>query len=573
MFSAVFRTRALFLLLFAIISAGSTFAQTINVNAANVLNTFEGNPVGMNLNYCVDDDVYLDKPISLADGLNEMGIGMLRYPGGEKSDNYLWSIAPWDSADPHFAIPGKCNSPNGRFGDEEGIRALASTLDFDEFMAVCEATGAKPCIVVAGDTHYHQRCPDVPSRQELITNAVEWVRYANATNDYDIKYWIIGNESYHNVAYDDNTPSSTQYADDVVAFATAMKAVDPGISVVANGKAGEWANTVMNIAGNHIDGYATSYYPINNWGNGYDVYRNNNQDFTSGIRSIISSIGDRDIRVLATEFAPIDWSEQWPKENDLGHAIVNFQMFGDAMSYSKVVGACFWNTRWHTVDTQPRNLFNALDDKGEINANGQALAVWGNNILNKMVQSSNSGYVNSFTTVGSDGDKCNVFLINKDYSRHDVNVAISNYDGIGSGDLKVSLAKLSGDSLTDERPKITFPTNVPDVSGSTIPMSLDPLSITVLRLDNSPPVGLRNRSLSARLPTGLMDVSIHTGMLRVALGRAAQNAPRLEVINSMGQLVHSAIVRKQLSILDLSHVPAGVYLVSIGNQRSVIAKQ
>ena len=68
--------------------------------------------------------------------------------------------------------------------------------------------------------------------------AAGWVRYANVEKDYDVTYWTIGNENYGNGHYgadweaDDHADKSPkEYAATVIAYAEAMKAVDPTIKV------------------------------------------------------------------------------------------------------------------------------------------------------------------------------------------------------------------------------------------------------------------------------------------------------------------------------------------------------
>jgi alpha-L-arabinofuranosidase len=256
----------LFLLPFIFVSR--SFSQTISIDAANVIKTFDHNPVGINLDYLMDDDSYLNPAISLSQSLLNMKIGMLRYPGGEKSDNYLWSVFPYTNAQPQFATQGNCNWPNNdsRFSVNH-INPLSSTMDFDEFMAICKSTGASPLIVVSGDANYCTFCPNPPSLNDLITNAVEWIKYANIKNNYNIKYWMVGNESWNSAAYD-KPGTAIQYANDFVQFSQAMKAVDPSIILVANSKSGAWLNTLLQSANGYIDAIALSNYPVYNWTNG-----------------------------------------------------------------------------------------------------------------------------------------------------------------------------------------------------------------------------------------------------------------------------------------------------------------
>ena len=460
----------------------SCIAQTINVDAGVVVKTFDHNPASINLDYLMDDDAYLKPAISLQQSFKNMKVGALRFPGGEKSDNYLWSVAPFNSVDPHFATPGACNWPNSdtRFSSNQ-LTPLNTTMDFDEFMTICLATGAKPLIVVAGDANYNTGC-NPPTRNTLVNSAAEWVKYANIKKGYNIKNWMIGNESWNLAAY---APPSTasQYATDFIEFSKAMKAIDPTISVVANSKPGEWVNTLIQNASGYIDGIAISNYLNSNWTNGYDTYRNGNPSFVDDINSVIASIGNRNIKVIVSEYNAIDWANAWTNTNDLAHAIVNFQMFGDQIMISKVEDAFLWNTRWVENAYKPQDLNDAIDASGNLNAIGKALAIWGNNVLDKLVSSSNSGFVNSFASLDNSGNKLTLFLINKDGANHDVSVNIKNWPAVTSSNLIITQSKLSGSSLLDKFPVISTPTGTATVSGSSVNIQLNPYSINVVRLE------------------------------------------------------------------------------------------
>ncbi len=95
----------IFLVLLAICT-GTGYSQTIQVDARNVIKVFNHHPVGINVNYLMDDDAYLKPEIPIAQALISMKVGMLRYPGGEKSDNYLWSIPPPMNPQILILLPG-----------------------------------------------------------------------------------------------------------------------------------------------------------------------------------------------------------------------------------------------------------------------------------------------------------------------------------------------------------------------------------------------------------------------------------------------------------------------------------
>lgn len=128
--------------------------------------------------------------------LREMGITTLRFPGGSLSDEYHW----------------------------ESNRSRTNTwqwnTSFEEFMSVATNLNAEIFITV----NYGSGTPE---------EAAAWVRYANLTRGYRIRYWEIGNECYGPWEYDTNARPHDAYTYAVRAaeYIRQMKAVDPTIRI------------------------------------------------------------------------------------------------------------------------------------------------------------------------------------------------------------------------------------------------------------------------------------------------------------------------------------------------------
>ncbi|MEU4224745.1 cellulose binding domain-containing protein [Nonomuraea sp. NPDC026600] len=180
-----------------------------------------------------------------ADLLKDAGVKLLRYPGGSYSDIYHWA---------DHTAPGGYVAPN---------------TDFDTFMRGVRRTGAQPMVTANYGTGTAEE-------------AAAWVRSANVTKGYGVKYWEIGNENYGNGHYgsaweaDDHADKSpAEYARHVVSYADAMKAADPTIkigavlttaanwpdAIVADGDNGTWNKVVLSIAGPKIDFVILHWYP------------------------------------------------------------------------------------------------------------------------------------------------------------------------------------------------------------------------------------------------------------------------------------------------------------------------
>jgi hypothetical protein len=199
--------------------------------------------VALGVNHAIWD-AQLGTP-AVSDLLKDAGVQMVRYPGGSYADIYHWQ---------DHTAPGGYVAPG---------------TDFDTFMAGARRTGAEPMIIANYGTGTAQE-------------AAAWVRYANVTKGYDATYWTIGNENYGNGHYgsaweaDEHADKSPkEYAATVVAYAEAMKAVDPTIKIgavltmpgnwpdglVGAGDQGTWNQEVLSRAGSVIDFVDVHWYP------------------------------------------------------------------------------------------------------------------------------------------------------------------------------------------------------------------------------------------------------------------------------------------------------------------------
>lgn len=220
-------------------SAATTAAVT--VNAGQVLATVPATGVGTNV--AVYDGNMNDAAVPGL--LSAAGIKAVRYPGGSYSDIYHWQTHTTDGG---YVAPG---------------------TDFDTYMSTVKAAGAQPIVTADYGSGTAQE-------------AADWVRYANVTKGYGVRYWEIGNEVYGNGEYGSSwetdkhsSHSATTYATNLVQYASAMKAVDPSIKIGAvlttpgnwpdgltgPGDTADWNHTVMSIAGPKIDFVIVHHYP------------------------------------------------------------------------------------------------------------------------------------------------------------------------------------------------------------------------------------------------------------------------------------------------------------------------
>jgi hypothetical protein len=429
-------------------------ATTIAVFPDSVLSDVSHHPIGINLDYFMDDDNYLKPPIPTAEALKKMGVRYLRYPGGNKSDFYFFSKPPWERSEPTLARTGR-----GAVGGRHRVLKNYSdfgvdVLDFDEFMEMCAEIGAEPVICVAADEYlvdYPAGCTWA-SREELIAHAVEWVRYANIKKGYGVKYWLIGNESWHR----QNINSTAEiYARDVVDFSKAMKAVDPAISVVPNGNSVEFWEKVITIAGDHVDHLCFSNYPVYEYKAGYATYRDTLQDLMHPVRRAQTAIERYATpaqkarwKLINAEYGPFDWGDYWPKISNMGMTLATFEMTGHQLNEPDLLFSCYWNTRWINNDSVDHSAYDALDRNGNFNAIGMGLAIWGTHLGEKMVKTTGTVHLRSFASFSPSDGRLFVYLINTAPGIQAVELKIAM-----QGNPEVALAReLVGNSPEDVDP-------------------------------------------------------------------------------------------------------------------------
>ena len=78
--------------------------DVITIDVTSVVADVSRKPIGINVNFLLDDDANRTNAVEgLTQALRKAGVKYLRYPGGEKSDGYLWSIPPYTSSVPTLA--------------------------------------------------------------------------------------------------------------------------------------------------------------------------------------------------------------------------------------------------------------------------------------------------------------------------------------------------------------------------------------------------------------------------------------------------------------------------------------
>lgn len=438
-----------------------TAGDVVTVDTRTVLRTVSGNPVGINFNYLRDDN--RNRPAgapTIQSVMKKMNIRWVRYPGGEKSDWHFFAESPWRTSAPKV------------FGSYKSF--VRDVLNFDEYMSYMREIKSRPFIVVP----YESKKRSGIKKEVFLRNAVEWVRYANIKKRYGVAYWEIGNENWHN-----KTGSATEIAQITKEFAAAMKAVDPKIKVGSSVNSYAWTKILLRDAGEKLDFVTLSNYA--GWPHGFEQYRHplaENVVLDGLVREAGRAIDEsshRDrIKVVVSEFNAVDWKKKWPWRNDLGHAIVSFDIAGQLLCNDRVLFAMQWTTRW-MEDSKPTEMWYALGKKNEILPAGRPLAIWGTFLKHQMVKVTGPKRSRCFASLDPKTGALSVFIINKGPASRKVNVVVG-----AAGQLSVSdVYHFAGTGAADMNPTWSKAATRRLTSNALKDVVLPGTSITVLDMD------------------------------------------------------------------------------------------
>ena len=400
------------IILVACLAGGGAVAEdVVKVDTHTVLRAIQGNPLGIQFNYLRDDNH--NRPAgspSIQSVMKQMGIQWVRYPGGEMSDWHFFSTPPYEKVNPTVLTDNQ--GPGGWYQSVND----QDVLDFDEYILYLREFAGRAYVVVPYESYERSN----KTKEEFIEHAVAWVRYANIRKNYAVKYWEIGNENWGS-----KTGSASEIAHVAKEFSQAMKSVDPSIKVGCSGNSRKWFKTLLEIAGEELDFVTVSNYW--GWKRSFEYYRGTENVLLDGdARNAAQAVEEsphRDrIKVIVAEFSAVDWTKKWPHRNDLGHAIVSFDIAGQLLCNKSVEFAMLWGTRY--LEGELEKNWYALGNRNEILPAGQPLAIWGRFLKSEIVKASGPKRSRCFASFDPRTHALTVFIINKDTASRKVSIEV-----------------------------------------------------------------------------------------------------------------------------------------------------
>ncbi|MBR7836372.1 cellulose binding domain-containing protein [Actinospica durhamensis] len=476
--------------------AAAGTAVSVSVNAGQSVAVVPSTGIG--INGSVYDSALTDAAVPGL--LSSAGVNVVRFPGGSESDAYNW----------------KTNT--------DVLSGKTQSVDFDQYASLLASSGAQGMVTVnygSGDTIGASESPTETGAQL----AADWVKYANVTHNYDIKYWEIGNEVYGNGTYgadwetDNHCASGSSptncgpsvYAANVKAYITAMKAVDPSISVgvvltapgnwpdgvTSGGSPQSWNQTVMTALAGQI-GFADVHWYPQNPGNESDSSLLGDP---SQIPSMVSTLRTELNEYAGQQNIPIDITETNSVSSNPGKqtvGIVNaLYLEQDYLTWlsNGVSNVDWWqihngivtggNNSSSLYGTAAYGDYGVLSDAScatgtttcEPAADAPFPAYYGLKLLGQFIHpgdtlvsaSSSQSLVQAYAVKGTDGS-LRVMLVNDDPSNsYTVNLGYSGFSP-SSATPNVSTLAEPGSSITT------------GTSGSAASQTITPYSVTVVTL-------------------------------------------------------------------------------------------
>lgn len=362
---------------------------------------------------------------------------------------YLGGTIVFDELNPPNGIASVKTSTYKRNGELTNQMAANMTgwnykpaLDFDKFMTLCKATGAEPVILLPVYAAYTATPGPKMTRTELYDAHKAFVKYANITKKYGIKYWEIGNE-------DDLDPDNTTavtYAEVFNELVPLLKAVDPAIECGANTfwNTSRWESLLPLIKKNMGFAVIHQYSPMQTYNDFLTMdllnWKGSTEIMIERFLAARNKLNDPEIpsKVIVTEISSLcTYAPRNPKNNCVWKGLHNIQLLLQYGSYPEVIGTMNWVT-WYNGGLE--NTYNVFSDGSEtwLSPVGMTLQVLNDHlypIVDKKTKL-NGNAVEMTVSHTADFSRMSVFILNKSKSEQTVLVNNTQFTGNASKNTK-----------------------------------------------------------------------------------------------------------------------------------------
>ncbi len=199
--------------------------------------------------------------------------GSIRIPGGSWSNEYYWNGNGVRIGDDHSInnFDTRRHNPDGSWEIDyrdykKGFRVHGEQRELSDYHGDLDVKTQHEWIQQVGS----EAMVTVNVGSGTPRMAAEWVKWANHTNDYNVRYWEVGNELNgdwelgHRLP-DGSTMTGERYAQHFLKFAKAMRAEDPAIKLggpACSDLALDFVEALIRDGGNELDFISIHAYPV-----------------------------------------------------------------------------------------------------------------------------------------------------------------------------------------------------------------------------------------------------------------------------------------------------------------------
>jgi alpha-L-arabinofuranosidase len=341
-------------------------------------------------------------------------------------------------------------------------------------MDQCRQASIEPVIVINVMAHKYS---DGPTLEALREAAVEWVRYANVTRKYGVKYWQLGNEQEHHP----KLMSLDEYKEIYNTFTTAMKAVDPSIRTgIAIINKREWAEALIRTFPKQVDFIGCHQYQWENWT--VDTWLKQTAPIIPNalsIENVIRASPRPDAEIMVTETSPQGKWHDGSGKPDIMRALCFAEMLLHYATIENLAYTHYWATHcpW-SKEKADDGIASALTLENGLKPNATVIGLINRSLGSHMVRTERVlGSLRVFASHAANDGTLVLYLINKS----DKPVAGSiQLRGMSPQKIQGRLV-YAGTDYGDLNPKTTEDMDA-TLAENTVTTTLPGISLTILTL-------------------------------------------------------------------------------------------
>lgn len=430
------------------------------------------------------------------EALRRLNMPLIRYPGGNFVSGYRWR----DGVGPVNERPSRL--------DLAWHHVDANAFGTNEFIRFCRAVETEPFLVV--------NCGDGDMRE-----ARDWVEYCNGTRDtaltrlrhqhgfdapHRVKYWGIGNEVDGHWQIGHKTPE--EYARAFTEFGKMMKWVDPDITLVASGIS-DWSGPIverlqllLEQAGDLVDLIDLHWY-VDNLANDFAAFMAKSELFEQRLTAIAGLIRavtlDRGIR-RPVRIAVGEWNVVY--RTDLDRGIEEVYNLEDALMVALHLNAFIRHADMVTManiaqivnmiapirtrrdDLVLQTIFYPFEVYSQ-HCGSSALDVYWEGDTFEGGDYAGVRVLDVAATLDARGKRAALFIVNRTQETpSEVEITLDAGQFNGSAQMVViNGADIKSENTFDAPGRVAVTSKSLSPTGSTLPLTLEPHSVTCLLLE------------------------------------------------------------------------------------------